>query len=77
MLFRSNLTQPELDFESKVPTTFRCPPKLKEYIESRAKSQGTTASALIEVSLIKFFKTEQAVKKVHADLDAIVTQNFL
>jgi hypothetical protein len=71
------LTQQELDFDSKIPVTFRCPPKLREYIEQRAKASATTTSAFIEASLIKLFKTEQAVKKAHADLEAIVIQNFL
>jgi len=72
-----NLTQMELDLETKETCTFRTYPKLIAHIEKRAKAVGVSRSKFIESALIKFFKSESAIKKFYADLDNIVTENFL
>jgi len=72
-----HLTQQELNLETKETVTFRTYPKLIAHIEARAQAAGVSRSKFIESSLIKFFKSETAIKKFYADLDNIVTENFL
>jgi len=57
--------------------TFRTYPKLIAHIEARAQAAGVSRSKFIETSIIKFLKSEQAIKRLYADLDNIVTENFL
>jgi len=72
-----HLTQRELDLETKETVTARMSPKLIAHIEARAKAAGVSRSKFIESSVIKFLKSEAAIKRLYADLDNIVTENFL
>lgn len=72
-----SLSQQELDLESRVVITFRGYPKLKQYIDERAKREGVSASRVIETALIKFFKSEKAMREFQSRMDEIVAENFL
>lgn len=71
-----NLTQEELNLETKKECTFRAAPKLIEHIEKRAKTSGLSRSKFIETTLIKFFKSEPEIKKLYNVLDNIIDKNF-
>lgn len=71
-----NLTQQELSLETKKECTFRTYPKLIAHLEARAKREGISRSLLIEKLVIRSLKAEEAIKTVHANLDAIVTKYF-
>jgi hypothetical protein len=71
-----NLTQAELDLETKKECTFRAAPKLLEHIEKRAKLSGLSRSKFIETTLIKFFKSEPEIKKLYTILDNVIDKNF-
>lgn len=71
-----NLTQQELNLETKKECTFRASPKLIDYIEKRASASGISRSKYIETVLIKYFKSEQKIKELYAVLDEIVGKNF-
>lgn len=70
-------SQQELGLETKEPVTVRLPPKLITILETRAERFGSNRSKIIESILIKYLKSEKAIKKCVADMEGIVTQNFL
>jgi len=71
-----NLTQQELNLETKKECTFRAAPKLIEFIEKKASSAGISRSKYIETALIKYFKSEPDLKKLYATLDEVIGKNF-
>jgi len=71
-----NLTQQELDLETKVTCTFRLAPKLLDHIKKQAEAGGLPTSKFIESALIKYFKSEQKIKELYVILDSIVGKNF-
>lgn len=71
-----NLTQQELDLETKVTCTFRLAPKLLEHIKKQAEADGLPVSKFIESALIKYFKSERKIKELYVVLDNIIGKNF-
>ena len=71
-----NLTQQELELQSKTTRTFRISPKLDDHLNELAKQKGITVSKYIEIIIHKFLKSEQKMKELYMVLDDLIIKNF-
>jgi len=67
-----NLTQAELNLETKETCSFRTTPKFRDRIQKRADEDGLSFSKHVEITLYKYYKIEPLLKQTYFNLDDIL-----